>query len=188
MSSAIEGRSVNRADLAGVCGVSLPTVDAWVGKGCPFLERGGRGREWAFDTAAVIEWRISRAVSDAVSAYQDDSGLISKDEADRRRAVAKAITAEIEADEALRVVVARSDAEAAMAAFSQVLKTGLGNAASKIAARATTMSSAPEIEALTQAELNRAFETARSELAARWSGDRDGTDDDGELDEPASPG
>ena len=176
---AIDGRSVNRADLASLCSVSLPTVDSWVEKGCPYIERGSKGREWKFDSAVVIEWRIQRAVENAVSGYEDESGNVSKDEADRRRAVANAITAEIAADEALRSVVSRHDAEACMAAFCQVLKTGLSNAGSKIAARATTITNAPEIEEMAQAELNRAFEGARSELAMRWSGAHEPAGDDG---------
>lgn len=180
----IDGRLVNRADLASICSVSLPTVDAWVEKGCPYVERGSKGREWKFDSAAVIDWRIQRAVENAVSGYEDESGKISREEADRRKAVANAITAEIGADEALRSVVSRHDAEADMTAFCQVLKTGLSNASSKIAARATTITSAPEIEQMAQTEMNRALESARSELAMRWSGGQETDDHDSGEDQP----
>ena len=57
-----------------------------------------------------------------------------------------------------------------MAAFCQVLKTGLANAAHKIAGRATTITSAPEIEAMVKAEMNRAFASAKAELELRWAG------------------
>ena len=178
---AIDGRSVNRAELATICGVTVVTIDAWRQKGCPYVERGGRGKEWIFDTAAVIDWRLQRAVTDAVSGYEDESGKVSAEEADRRKKVANAITAEIAADEALRQVVSRHDAEAAMSAFCQVLKTGLSNAASKIAGRATMITNAPEIETMVHLELNRAFATAKSELGIRWAGGRDTHDDsDGE--------
>lgn len=49
---------VNRAELAKIFDISLPTVDAWVRKGCPVEERGGRGREWKFHTSEVFNWRI----------------------------------------------------------------------------------------------------------------------------------
>ena len=182
----IDGRSVNRAELASICGVTVVTIDAWRAKGCPWVERGGRGKEWIFDTAAVIDWRLQRAVTDAVSGYQDESGKVSAEEADRRKKLANAITAEITADEALRQVVSRHDAEAAMAAFCQVLKTGLANAAAKIAGRATTITSAPEIETMVHVELNRAFDTAKSELAIRWSNGRK-LDDDGDGEDRPSP-
>ncbi|MFY9293345.1 MAG: terminase small subunit [Methylorubrum rhodinum] len=178
--AAIEGRSVNRAELASLCGVSLPTVDSWVEKGCPYIERGSKGREWQFDSAAVIDWRIQRAVENAVSGYADESGAVTKEEADRRRAVANAITAEIGADEALHAVVARHDAESDVAAFCQVLKTGLSSAVSKIASRGCAITSAPEIAQMARDEINRAFEAARGELRARWAIGRDqGADDRG---------
>ena len=172
------GRTVNRADLASTFGVGLPTVDAWVRRGAPFVERGRKGREWQFDTAAVIDWRLTNAIADALGGYQGESGNITKDEADRRRAVANAIMAEVEADEALDTVVRRADAEADMAAFCMVLKSSLSNAASKVAARAASIASAVEIEELARSEMNRAFQAAQGELAARWSGERD----DGETD------
>lgn len=181
----IDGRSVNRAELAAICGVTVVTIDAWRQKGCPYVERGARGKEWIFDTAAVIEWRFQRAVADAVSGYEDESGRVSADEADRRKKVANAITAEIAADEALRQVVSRHDADACMSAFCQVLKTGLSNAASKIAGRATTITSAPEIEEMVKTELNRAFSSARRELEMRWSGGREPADDGDGADQPS---
>ena len=172
---------------AAILAVHRNTLSKWIDQGCPVAARADRDRgiEWEIVVSDVVDWRIQRAVEDAVSGYEDESGKVSKDEADRRRAVANAITAEIAADEALHVVVARGDAEAAMAAFCQVLKTGLGNAASKIAARATTVTAAPEIEELAQAEMNRAFATARAELAARWAATRDPVDDGSGQDQPA---
>lgn len=170
------GRIVNRADLASICNCSLPTVDAWVRKGCPVVERGSKGKEWRFDSAAVIEWRIRVAVDDAVSGLQDPSGKISKDEADRRRAVAQAVVAEVEADEALKGVVSRYDAESVMADFCQALRSGLSNAGSKIAGRTAGMTDPNEIRDFCEAEINRAMEAAEADLSERWAG---GSNDDG---------
>lgn len=55
------GKIVNRQGLAEFFGISLPTVDAWVRSKIPYIQRGGKGKEWQFDTAAVIEWRIAQA-------------------------------------------------------------------------------------------------------------------------------
>lgn len=182
MSEAVAaGRILNRAELASLCDVSLPTVDGWVRKGCPYLERGSKGREWRFDAAAVIEWRVAHSVEEALSGYQDESGQITREEADRRRAVANAISAEVTTDELLKSVVSRSDAEADMAAFCVSLKTALASACAKIAARATSMKSAPEIQVLCEAELNRAFDAAEAELITRWveaERDDDGSGED----------
>ncbi|MCJ2111919.1 terminase small subunit [Methylobacterium sp. E-025] len=48
--------TVNRKQVASHYGISLPTVDAWVRKGCPFVTRGSKGVEWEFDLAAVQDW------------------------------------------------------------------------------------------------------------------------------------
>ncbi len=57
------GRIVNRAELAELCGVSLPTIDAWRRRGCPYVsapstakEASPQMRQWKFDSAAVIQW------------------------------------------------------------------------------------------------------------------------------------
>lgn len=118
----------------------------------------------------MIDWRIQRSVENAVSGYEDTSGNVSREEADRRRAVANAITAEIAADEALGAVVSRADAETDIATYCQVLKTGLSNMASKIAARATALTNAAEIEDMIHAELNRGYAAADAEIATRWPG------------------
>jgi len=69
-------RKVNRAELAEVFGVSLPTVDAWVRAGCPFDHRGTSGKKWVFDTADVFRWREERAVQEANGAeVQDEEAL-----------------------------------------------------------------------------------------------------------------
>ena len=131
-----------------------------------------RGIEWEISIPAVVDWRIEKAVADALASYHGESGRISRDEADRRRAVAQAITAEVGADEALDRVVARADAESDLAAFCVVLKTGLSNASAKIAARAATLASPPEIQVICERELNRAFEAAQGELTFLWKKDR----------------
>ena len=188
MTGLIDGRPINRGDLAALCGVSLPTVDGWVEKGCPYIERGSRGVEWRFDSAAVIDWRIQRAVENAVMNAGDDSSKARREDADCRRAVANAIVAEINADEALKAVVSRHDVVADMATFCQVLRTGLSNMASKVAARATTMTNASEIEAMAKAEMNRAFTAAREEIAQRWFAGRGPDDDAGGADRNPSAG
>jgi phage terminase Nu1 subunit (DNA packaging protein) len=178
------GKKLNRADLADFFGVTLPTIEAWVRKGCPFIEKGGKGKGWVFSSSAVIHWRITTSVEEALSGYQDESGNITKDEADRRRAIANAITAEVAADDALKVVVHRHESEADVAAFCQAVKTGLSNAGSKIASRAAKMNNPAEIQDLCQSEINRAFSSAQAELIERWSGERHGDDDIGE-DQPS---
>ncbi len=162
-------RTLNRTELATFHGVSQPTVDEWIRRGCPAIARGNKGKAWKFDSAAVINWRLEEAKIDAKAGISDPSGVMSKEEADRRRAVALARSAEIEVDERLKSVALVSDVKADLTDFCTSLHTGLGNASNKIAGRAASMTSAPEIEDLCHAELNRAFESARAALAERWA-------------------
>ena len=177
-------KTLSLVQAAATLGVHRNTLSKWLDEGCPAVTRADRDRgiEWQLEIPSVVDWRIRRAVEGALASYQDDGGQITKPEADRRRAVAQAITAEVEADEALDAVVSRDNAEAVMASFCQVLKSGLGNASSKIASRAATMRSAPEIRDVCHQELNRAFDTAAAELDTMWQGKRgiDHDDADGE--------
>lgn len=168
--STTKSRTLNRSELAAFHGVTPPTVDSWIARGCPAVARGSKGREWRFDSAAVIDWRLRQAASDAATGLAADSGVMSREEADRRRAVANATVAEVEAHEALEAVVAREDVEVDVASFCQALHTGLGNACSKIAARTVMMGNAAEIEGLCHVELNRAFQGARASLGWGKSG------------------
>ncbi len=60
-----QGKQVNRAGLSEIFGVALPTVDQWARNGCPVVKRGGRGREWTFDTAVVARWLRDKAAEEA---------------------------------------------------------------------------------------------------------------------------
>lgn len=50
------GRVVGRAELAEIFGVSAPTIDDWISRGCPYLKQGSKGVAWAFKTSAVYQW------------------------------------------------------------------------------------------------------------------------------------
>ena len=156
---------------ASILGVHRNTLSKWIDQGCPVQSRADRARgiEWEISIPAVIDWRVNRAVEDALASVQDENGRITREEADRRRAIAQAVSAEVAADRELGGVVNREEAEADMAAFCVVLKTSLANAAAKIASRAAIITSPPEIQDLCEAELNRAFEVAQTELVARWT-------------------
>ncbi len=49
-------RHVTKAKLAETLGVSVATVDAWLRKGCPYVEKGAKNKPWVFDLKAVIKW------------------------------------------------------------------------------------------------------------------------------------
>lgn len=71
------GQKVNKAGLAGVFGISLVTVEAWIRNGCPVEEKGaGKGKPWVFDTSDVAAWREKLAREDAGGEeFQDEAQL-----------------------------------------------------------------------------------------------------------------
>lgn len=48
----------NKAELAEAFSVSVATVDAWLRRGCPHVQRGGRGKSWVFNILDVAAWRF----------------------------------------------------------------------------------------------------------------------------------
>ncbi len=76
MSAVIKGQEVTRQGLADIFGVSLPTIDNWVRSGCPYIQKGGRGQEWKFNTATVSNWLRERDVEDATGGIPDDIELL----------------------------------------------------------------------------------------------------------------
>lgn len=51
-----ERRKANKAEVAEFFDVSIPAVDGWCRRGCPYIQRGQRGTQWIFDLRAVAEW------------------------------------------------------------------------------------------------------------------------------------
>lgn len=84
---------VNRAELAEILGVSLPTITSKVNKGMPYIQRGQRGKEWLFDTAAVYEWEKEQAILNVTG----DLSSVTDDELRRRKLAAETTIVELEA-------------------------------------------------------------------------------------------
>ncbi|MCW8918957.1 MAG: DUF1441 family protein [Gammaproteobacteria bacterium] len=59
-------RRANKAETAEFCGVSLPTINAWIAKGAPVLQKGSRGIPWVLDLWALAEWRFTGGAGGAV--------------------------------------------------------------------------------------------------------------------------
>lgn len=60
------GRKVNKEELAAIMGVSPTTIATWLSRGCPYVEKGERGKSYIFDTEAVRVWRENSVVKRAV--------------------------------------------------------------------------------------------------------------------------
>lgn len=69
------GDILNRAEMAHHLGIGAPTLDDWVRRGCPVVQRGGRGRPWQFNSADVRDWRdddIRRAAARVEESSADE--------------------------------------------------------------------------------------------------------------------
>ena len=53
-------RLANKAEAAEWFDVSIPTLDAWLRRGAPYVARGGRGQQWQLDLRDVAEWYYGR--------------------------------------------------------------------------------------------------------------------------------
>ena len=61
MSRSTKPKGLSKVDLAAAFEVSLPTIDSWLRKGCPYTRKGGHGRPWEFRLSDVIKWREKAA-------------------------------------------------------------------------------------------------------------------------------
>jgi terminase small subunit / prophage DNA-packing protein len=153
---------------AEILGVHRNSMSMWISRGCPTVPKANctSGNEWQISIPAVFEWRLRTAFSDGCAAFQT-SDEISKDEADRRKAVVNARLAEIGVDECLRNVVLVSDAEEMVADFCHALRSGLFEGAAKSRASASLMTDPGEIREFFESEINRLMKVAKSFLHER---------------------
>lgn len=112
---------VNRGQLAETFGVEPGTVDRWVQKGMPVVDRPGQGRPAQYDTAACIAWHAAR---EAEKAVERAGAEVSEDELDewrRRKAKADALLRELELAKAEKLVAPIAQMDLALdKAFSEV--------------------------------------------------------------------
>ncbi|QOE32734.1 terminase small subunit [Achromobacter phage Mano] len=121
--SSKKGQIVNRTGLSDVFGVSLPTVDAWVRQGCPYVKRGtGRGQQWEFSTADVAKWLQERA---AINAGGDDQA--DENELKKRKLRAETLKAELELAKASGEVAPVREFERAQAAAMAAIRANMRN-------------------------------------------------------------
>lgn len=168
------------SEAAKLLGLHRNTLHEWLREGCPSVEKADRTRgiEWKLALPEIMRWRIERAVADAVAPYSGGGDMITREEADRRRAVAVARVAEIDLDEKLRSVLHVADAKEISAQFAQAVKDGGDTAISKIAARCCQMTDPHEIRTMAEKEWNRGMTAAREELKRLWDLKMAGLEDD----------
>lgn len=56
-------RRANKAQVAEFFEVAVKTVDGWVRRGCPVVQRGSTAKPWVFDLLDVARWRFGNEVT-----------------------------------------------------------------------------------------------------------------------------
>lgn len=108
---AARARRVSLKELAAFLDRDRNTVTKWLDQGCPYVQKADRdlGRAWVLDVSEVVRWLENRAASATADKLgASENGLISKDEAERRTAIAKMTVAEKVAAETIAAVVPMS--------------------------------------------------------------------------------
>lgn len=108
----------------------MTTVDDWVKRGCPVVERGGRGKQWKFNSAQVRAWR-----DDDIRAESQGTQFASIDELKKRKLAAETEQVELELAKAKGELVPVEQYGRALAkAFGEV-RAGIRNVVPGRAAR-----------------------------------------------------
>jgi phage terminase Nu1 subunit (DNA packaging protein) len=153
----ITTRYVSRSGLAAVFGVAMPTVDAWVRNGCPYVQKGGRGVEWKFDTADVSKWKEQRAVEAATGNTAADES-----ELKRRKLAAETAHAELELAKAKNEVAPVREFERAQAMLMAAIQQNILNVPSRAVLQLLGETDEMIFKTKLKAELAMALETAAS--------------------------
>ena len=159
--AANKGKEVTRAGLAEVFGVALPTVDGWIRDGCPYEERGGRGKEWRFNTAKVGKWLRDRAVEHATGENQTDEA-----ELRRRKLAAETALAELNLAKARSLVADITQAERMVARAFAGVAANMRNLPSRAVPQLIGETDERRFKSVLLAEIDQILEvTANTDLA-----------------------
>lgn len=119
------GKIVNRQELAEFLGVSLPTINAWVKQKMPYLQKGARGRDWQFDTAAIVQWR-----SDLASEQNEER--LNLDQIEEETARVKLEQEKLKYARAAQLVVPLEQMERRLAVVFAEVRTAMRNIPNRI--------------------------------------------------------
>ncbi|RWO29590.1 MAG: DUF1441 family protein [Mesorhizobium sp.] len=66
---------LNKSEVAQFFGVSLPTVDAWLRDGMPWVSEGTNGRAWEFQASQVWAWRKATVASEETRSAEAQAAI-----------------------------------------------------------------------------------------------------------------
>jgi phage terminase Nu1 subunit (DNA packaging protein) len=142
------------------------TIQKWIRQGCPVVQAAdrGRGQSWVLDLAAVVRWREEQAASVAAAGVKIDPEGMSKEEADRRRAVALAYMAELELEEERRAVVRVDQVLDVVAAEYAAVRAALESVPAKLAGRLVGQQDPNAIRAEVEDSLRHALSSLKKDV------------------------
>lgn len=149
------GINLNRAEMADAMGITPPTLDEWVKRGCPAVQRGARGRPWTFNSAEVLRWR-----EDDIRSQAQGVEVSSENELRRRKLEAEVELIELELAQEKALVVTVQQFERGMAkAFGEVRSRLRGVLPARVAARVATLTTETEIKEALRDEIDEVLES-----------------------------
>lgn len=148
------GQEVSKTELAEFFGVSATTIEHWIRVGCPFIQRGAKGKAWIFSTADVYDWRLDRL-------REEQTGKAPTDERElkSRKLAAETAKAELELAKARGEVAPLDQVQRAMVkAFAEV-KANMRNVPSRVTSLLIGETDETRFKSVLAAEIDQALET-----------------------------
>jgi phage terminase Nu1 subunit (DNA packaging protein) len=128
MARKYRGQTMGKREIAEIFGVAETTVNHWMRRGCPVMQRGGKGVAWQINTADVAEWLKRRAVEDIAG-----DTLADESELKRRKLAAETAKSELELAKVKGEVVPLKQLERALSNVFAEVKTNTRNVPSRVA-------------------------------------------------------
>ena len=147
------GKNVTRQEIADLFGVSHTTVDAWVKRGLPVVQRGARGKKWVINTAEVSEWIKQREIEKL-----SGEGVSDAEELKRRKLAAETAKVELELSRLKAEIVPLAQLERALANVFAEMKTRMRSVPSRIATSLIGEDNETRIKAVILQEIDQALE------------------------------
>lgn len=152
-----------KSEVSRIFGVSLPTVNAWVRRGCPTKKD---GRNWLFEVKAVENWLDERHKNKAT-----DSGY---ERAKQEKMYWKAKLAKLEYEKAIGKLIDADEVKAAAFNTARIARDSLTNIADRLAPILTGKTNTFEIHAIINEEIKKIIDEFCKDLQMQSKGGKNG--------------
>ena len=140
------GKRVNQKELADICGKSVTAVQKWQDDDTfPIVKRGAKGQQSIYDTAAVINWLLTRQAEKKQSEYDIERTRLARAQADKT---------EMEVAFLDGVSIDARDIEPAMLSMALHIRNGFLNLSGKLAPRLAQEEKQEDVQKILQSEID----------------------------------